>query len=318
MAELDFVTLDVFTTTPYKGNPLAIVHLPAPGEGAALTHEQKLAITGEFNLSETVFLHSAAAATAEGLDASTTRRIDIFMPGKELPFAGHPTIGSAKYVEALGIKQLITKAGPISVVFGDGIASASIPHNTHRNSKSLVDIEARIDSSRLHASPEIRAAELSAPIFSIVRGMTFALIRLPSLEHLAQTHPGPFPIPPKDIMDEEWNDTFIGRYYNVLTETSVSDAEVRTVKLRTRMLETTMEDPATGSAACALTSFLALNEYEEKKLRFELTQGVEMGRQSDIVVDITVGVEGGARRIEEVLLGGTARQIMKGKIAVPP
>ncbi|KAH7367392.1 putative epimerase [Plectosphaerella cucumerina] len=318
MADLDFVTLDVFTTTPYKGNPLAIVHLPPPDSGVSLSHEQKLAITGEFNLSETVFLHSAEAATASGLDATTTRRIDIYMPGRELPFAGHPTIGSAKYLEPLGITQLITKAGPIPIRFASGIASASIPHDTHLNSQTLQDAEARIDTSRLHSTSEIRAAELAAPIFAIVKGMTFALIRLPSLEALAQVGPGAFPIAPKDIMDDGWSDTFIGRYYNVLTETSVSDAGVRTVKLRTRMVETTLEDPATGSAACALTSYLALHEYEEKKIRFELTQGVEMGRQSDIVVDITVGVEGGVRRIEEVLLGGTARQIMKGKLAVPP
>lgn len=318
MADLDFVTLDVFTETPYKGNPLAIVHLPPAS--SALSYAQKLAIAAEFNLSETVFVHDAAAAADEGLDPANTRRIDIFMTVKELPFAGHPTIGSAKYLQAQGITQLVTKAGPIPIRFGDdGVASASIPHDTHLNSVRLKDAEARIDASRLHTTPDIRAAELAAPIFSIVRGMTFALIRLPSLEHLAQVAPGPFPIAYGDIMDAGWDDTFIGRYYNVLIGTDVSDAGVRTVKLRTRMLETAIEDPATGSAACALTSYLALHEYAEERIRFEVTQGVEMGRQSDIVVEVSVNIgKDGVRTIKEVLLGGTARRIMKGKIAVPP
>ncbi|OBR03355.1 Phenazine biosynthesis PhzC/PhzF protein [Colletotrichum higginsianum IMI 349063] len=58
ITQLDFVTLDVFTKTPYKGNPLAIVHLPPPtATSPALTQEQKQAIAQEFNLSETVFVH---------------------------------------------------------------------------------------------------------------------------------------------------------------------------------------------------------------------------------------------------------------------
>ncbi|KAM0333153.1 hypothetical protein ACHAQA_001813 [Verticillium albo-atrum] len=312
---LNFVTLDVFTTTPFKGNPLGVVHLPP---NKPITQEQKQAIAREFNLSESVFVHDVDPANDPD---PTTRRIDIFMTTAELPFAGHPTIGSAAYLQAQGITRLITKAGPIPIRTGaDSIVYAAIPHNVHLNSRRLGDWdEAALRAGSLHETPAIRAAELQAPIFSIVNGMTFSLIRLEGLEQLAQVAPGKFALEPKDIMDEEWSQTFIGRYYHVITGTSVDEETlVRTVRLRTRMVEDVIEDPATGSAACALTSYLALHEYEEKEIRFEVTQGVEMGRQSDIEVVIKVAVgDDKQRRVDGVQLGGRAVQIMKGTVVVP-
>jgi PhzF family phenazine biosynthesis protein len=74
----NFVTLDVFTTVPYKGNPLAIVHVP---KSSVLTQEQKLKVAKEFNLSESVFLH-------EDVQPAEGRRVEIFTPIGEIPFAG--------------------------------------------------------------------------------------------------------------------------------------------------------------------------------------------------------------------------------------
>lgn len=80
-----------------------------------------------------------------------------------------------------------------------------------------------------------------------------------------------------------------------------------------------MEDPATGAAACALTSYLAIHVFEELELQYELTQGVEMGRQSDIFVNVKVDVDSkGQRKIDKVRLGGTAKQIMQGTLEIPP
>ncbi|KNG85562.1 phenazine biosynthesis-like protein [Aspergillus nomiae NRRL 13137] len=310
---LNFVTLDVFTTTPFKGNPLGIVHLSPEHP---LSQAQKQTIAREFNLSESVFIHDVDPSNDSD---PHTRRIDIFTTNKELPFAGHPTIGTASYLQAQGINKLITKAGPIAIHSdAEGLVSASIPHDTHLNSKVLGDIESTLRADKLHPTSEIRSAELQAPIFSIVKGMTFALVSLPSLDLLSQVYPGAFPCAVSDLVDVEWSETFIGRYYYVLMGTSVSDAGVRTVQLRTRMMEDQMEDPATGSAACALTSYLALHEYSETSIQFQVTQGVEMGRQSDIAVEVRVDVgEDGVRKVREVHLGGKARQIMKGSILVP-
>lgn len=84
----DFVTFDVFTETRFKGNPLAIVWVP---RNVSLEQEAKQKIAREFNLSETVFLYDIE-------DRSLDRKIDIFIPTKEIPFAGHPTIGTICYL----------------------------------------------------------------------------------------------------------------------------------------------------------------------------------------------------------------------------
>ena len=203
---LDFVTLDVFTTTPFKGNPLGIVHIP-PSFPLSQVHKQTIA--REFNLSETVFAHDVEASGDQTLDS---RHIDIFMTDRELPFAGHPTVGTACYLRAQGISKLITKAGPISIHHSaeDGIASAVIPHDIHLNSKILHDVESTLRLDRLHPDPDIRSAELAAPLFSIVKGVTFALIRLSSEQLLSKPFPGAFPCTPKTVIDADRSETLLG------------------------------------------------------------------------------------------------------------
>lgn len=312
--KLNFVTLDVFTTTPYKGNPLAVVHLP-PGHG--LTQDQKQRIAREFNYSETTFIHDVDPKSDT---EPTIRHFDIFMTDRELPFAGHPTIGTASYLSSQGVTKLIAKAGPIPIqALEDGSVAAGIPHDTHLNSKTFGDIEASLRGDVMHATPEIRSAELSAPIFSITKGMTFTLIKLETLDLLSQIYPRAMPCAPKAVMDQEWSNTLIGRSYYVITDTVADGPERRTVKIRTRMVVDVFEDPATGSAGCALTSYLALHQYSETEIRFEVTQGVEMGRESHFFIIITTSVgENGVRKVKTVQLGGKARQIMEGSLIVPP
>jgi PhzF family phenazine biosynthesis protein len=84
--KLDFAIVDVFTDKRYKGNPLAVVRVPASSN---LTQEQKQNIAREFNLSETTFLHEPAG------NESGVWTVDIFTINEELPFAGHPTIGKS-------------------------------------------------------------------------------------------------------------------------------------------------------------------------------------------------------------------------------
>lgn len=86
---LSFNTLDVFTNARYSGNPLAIVHVPA---GLDLSQTRKQAIAREFNLSETVFLHPAVPGSPNVFP------VDIFTADEELPFAGHPTVGSGWFL----------------------------------------------------------------------------------------------------------------------------------------------------------------------------------------------------------------------------
>lgn len=84
---LNFVTIDVFTDKPYEGNPLAVVRIP---HGVTISQENKQRIAREFNLSETTVLHENSSDSDKDQWV-----VDIFMTSRELPFAGHPTVGTA-------------------------------------------------------------------------------------------------------------------------------------------------------------------------------------------------------------------------------
>ncbi|KAL2155722.1 hypothetical protein VTH82DRAFT_464 [Thermothelomyces myriococcoides] len=348
--KLDFVTVDVFTDTRFTGNPLAVVFVPASLR-ARVDQSTKQRIAREFNLSETVFLHTL---DDEPNRTVTTREIDIFTVESELPFAGHPTIGSAYLVlHHLGwshVDTLQTKAGPIRIESlqghgqGQGRVRAMIPHAVHIHRQTLGGIldspssgspagtaAAAADAIRqgLSTDPDIRAAELAGPVVSIVRGMSFVLVRLPSLEHLGRVTPASridFAKVAPELLDQgEWHDGFVSRYYYVplgrgADEGAIADdgGSSRSWEIRARMVELGFEDPATGSAACTLASYLALKNEAVGGARFEITQGVEMGRRSDIVVDAVASrdEESAEIRVKELFLGGTAVVVMNGSISV--
>jgi pre-mRNA-processing factor 19 len=332
--KLDFVTLDVFTDTRYKGNPLAVVFIPAALRDR-ISQEAKQRIAREFNLSETVFLHTVEN---EPNTTVTTREIDIFTPEEELPFAGHPTIGSAYLVlNHLGwshVDTLLTKAGPISIVPLQGTQAtnavrAAIPHAVHVHQQTLgsilesastTEVTAAAIKNGLSVDPEIRAAELVAPVVSIVRGMTFLLTRLPSLEHLARAAPvNRLDFAKIDgLLDQgEWHKSFTARYYYVPSAQSRANDGSCEFAMQTRMVELDFEDPATGSAACTLASYLTISEKADQGAHFAITQGVEMGRRSEISVDAVARVEqSGEVQLKELYLGGTAAVVMSGSISV--
>jgi PhzF family phenazine biosynthesis protein len=132
--QLEFVTVDVFTSKRYEGNPLAIIRIPY---GVTVSQEQKQIIAREFNLSETTILHENSPDVYE--DSWT---VDIFLTTREIPFAGHPTIGTACYVlervaKERGIEagvleaNFTLKAGPVGLRYdvSKKTARAAIPHD---------------------------------------------------------------------------------------------------------------------------------------------------------------------------------------------
>lgn len=307
---LPFHILDVFTSTPFLGNPLAVVTIPPD---VSLTGAQKQRIAKEFNLSETTFVHDV-----EDRAATDERSFDIYTPQAELPFAGHPTIGTAVHLRDQGVKTLVAKAGRIdieSAADGSGLLRAAIPHNVHLHQKRLPDPKA---SHVEGLAKEIAAAEKGAPLFSIVPGMTFALIELPSLELLGAARVGYPSVLPADLLDDKWSEGWITRrYYYVRLGNEESGGRMKH-RIRTRLIKSAMEDPATGSAACALSSYLSLHEIDGKSITFEIVQGVEMGRNSTILVDVEVGgSSSGEKVLESVHLGGTAVMVSSGSIIIP-
>lgn len=337
---MQFFTLDVFTDKVFLGNPLAVV-IVEDQERAALEktkdQDRRLLIAKEFNLSETVFLYLRPGETLESPDRSSAEReIGIFTIEGELPFAGHPTIGTAYLLHKhLGwdfITTLLPRAGPIGIESSPSSESltASIPHDTHMHSHTLralyelddKQVTAQIEPA-LHDDVLIRKAELDAPIFSIVQGMTFLLVQLPNIDHLSKVttlkrlNLGGF----VSLLDVgPWGRGFVARYYYVpVIPEDGARRGVTTQAFRTRMLELGIEDPATGSAATALSAYLSLvgSLGQGDEMQFNITQGVEMGRQSEIQVNVVAkGSEEGTRKIKQVKLSGAARVVMSGKLHV--
>jgi PhzF family phenazine biosynthesis protein len=293
--QLSFATLDVFTSTPYFGNPVAIVKLPTT---TSLKQEQKQLVAREFNLSETVFLHEQ---TPEDADNGIVR-IDIFTPWTEIPFAGHPTVGTSNYLlrdlNARNFKTLVMKAGKIPVrLSDDGKAiQLEVVHNVH-----------------VHDQPFRGEYFGHFPVVSIVKGMTFILAKIENLEELSRQNKSyrDDSYNCLDALDEGWQVGLCATYFYV--DLGVDESGVR--QLRTRC-QSMREDPATGSAASALCSYLSLSENPgAMACKYKVTQGVEMGRKSEIGVEVTTKDDRNA--IEKVVLSGTAVKVMEGLIEVP-
>ncbi|KAJ5207047.1 Phenazine biosynthesis PhzF protein [Penicillium cf. griseofulvum] len=311
MTHLKFVTLDVFTSTPYSGNPLAVVFLP---DSTALTQSQKQTLAREFNLSESIFVHPVRE--------DGKRTIDIFTTDCELPFAGHPTIGAASWflshstdpADGNGVTTLVTKSGDIPISLQNRETkhvAAQIAHNTriHAARFSLKELV------RLHptVAPFFTRPDITFPLFSIVNGMSQLFVELPSLEALAAVMPaiGGEPVS-ADYLDEGWKGGLISVYFIVR---DVDDSVTKKKVIRSRMMLETLEDPATGSSACGLAAYLTLTEGKAgQNYQYHVVQGVEMGRRSDIGVGVTLD---GDKRIEQVVLTGTAVSVSEGKVLIP-
>lgn len=309
MPSLNFVWLDVFTTQRYSGNPLAVVRIP-PDRHNDLSTEQMQTIAFEFNLSETVFIYERSPSTSASDEKIPEWNFRIFFPTAELPFAGHPTIGTAVYASStLAVNpptaksRLICKAGPIDVDYREGVAKASIPHNFHRHSEVPFTLEQvyELQPSLKDIGLESRNIDTISP----VKGMNFVSIELPSLDALEKLSTSA--ISPKPTLDADWNQGFAGSYWYIVMSRSEGK-----VQIRSRMIEGALEDPATGSAACALSCFLSLKWRKSKVTKYEITQGVEMKRRSDIKV--VVSLKDGLEEIERVELGGCAVKVMEGVV----
>ncbi|KAL8722655.1 MAG: hypothetical protein Q9225_000887 [Loekoesia sp. 1 TL-2023] len=308
-----FVTLDVFTKERFRGNPLAIVHVPLDNDLSQRTKQQ---IAREFNLSETVFLHPPLS---EG--NAVNRRYDIFTTTEELPFAGHPTIGTLVYLcqddnttgSAVQSITLQAKAGPIIAHFNGetGVAEASIPHNV-RIHQTPVPLESILAAQPSMQRPKA-GLEPSYPLVSIVKGLTFVLINLPQVEDLAKLTVGGRGIDRNAFKwDDGWTSFTVPYFYAIVSE----DKDRKRMRIRSRMIEPVCgEDPATGSAASALSAYLALQRGSAgTAYSFYIEQGVEMGRHSDIRVK--VGLDNSGKSIGEVLLSGSAVIVSQGTLNI--
>lgn len=260
-----------------------------------LTQTQKQAIASEFNLSEIVFLHLPEPGASP-----KSRKIDIFTSYAEVPFAGHPTIGTSTYLLKMlkeDVAEVITKAGPIPIVVDEvtGNVKAEIPFDFHVHERTV--------ACSLNEG-------VKNPVASIVNGMAFIYVELPSLEALSSAkglgNLNDETYDPSSL-DEGWKNGLVGTMYFV----AQGQDEFGQKKYRTRMFGS-REDPGTGSASSGLGCLLSEREDGAGSYRYAFEQGVEMGRRNEI----EVGVQRGAEGIEKVLLSGTAAKVMEGVLEV--
>jgi trans-2,3-dihydro-3-hydroxyanthranilate isomerase len=278
--QIPFQTVDVFTESPFTGNPLAVIT-----DARSLTSEEMQQIAREFNYSETTFVLPPE-------DPEHTARVRIFDPANELPFAGHPNVGTgfviARAGEVLGKPvnqneltfEEITGLVKLTPVMVDG----EIRGTRFRVPGAFESLET-IDPEHVAACIGLTVASIVTTDHSPLRasvGLPFAFAELDSLESLAAASP----------------DT---SGFNRANHTYPSDIDmfalfvyVRTssepLTLRARMfapLSNVPEDPATGSASAAIGALLvSLESTADVNRSIVIDQGVEMGRASRINIEV--------------------------------
>ncbi len=274
-----YTILDVFTDTPLTGNPVAVF-----AEGSDLDDGEMQRTARELNLSETVFLLPPENPGA----ADVLMR--IFTPGTELPFAGHPVLGTAFVVaEDLGAAtvRLQTGAGVVPVVLrreDDRIVYGEMD-------QPIPTVEPFEQTEQLLRALGVTRSEL--PVEAYDNGPVHVYVSLPDEESVAALRP--------DM-----------RALTELGDFGVSCFAGAGRRYRTRMFAPGVgipEDPATGSAAGPLAVHLARHGRIPFGSQIEIRQGVEIGRPSLL----RAGVEGTSDRIERVTVGGSAVLVARGE-----
>jgi trans-2,3-dihydro-3-hydroxyanthranilate isomerase len=295
-----FYTADVFTDRPFGGNQLAV--LP---EAQGLSSEAMQKIAAEFNYAETTFVLPPR-------DPANTAEVRIFTPREELPFAGHPNIGTAIVLAATGAlgtprpERLCfeEKAGlvPISLAYADGRATRA--EFTAPVSFELGPcVEAEEVAPALSLDPGDILSDPHPPRIASA-GIRFLCARLRDRGGLARIAPRPDAIA-----------ALLRRTHVVGLHVFTTDGGE--VDLRMRMfapLHGIAEDAATGSAAAAMAGLMAANAAQAHgEFALRMVQGLEMGRPSRL--DTRAVKRDG--KVVTVHVAGAAVLVMEGAVEVP-
>ena len=298
----EFIQLDVFTQTPLAGNPLAIF-----ADARGLNDGEMQALAREMNLSETTFILPRDSAT----EAREGKKVRIFTVEEELPFAGHPTLGTALQLYADDSNRcaeitLDLKAGKIPVRFQ--------PHS--ENAANRVDgqvfgemrqrdPEFGTPLSREEVAPVIGIAvdEIASewPIQPVSTGLTFTIVPFRNQQTLSDLRFS------YAQAAEFLKHTGANFFYFLCPERREGRLEARA-----RMFFYGGEDPATGSAAGCAASWLVKHGIANSDEQVLIRQGVECRRPSEMYVRATR--EGG--RVTNVRVGGYAVEILRGTMVL--
>jgi trans-2,3-dihydro-3-hydroxyanthranilate isomerase len=285
---LHFDIVDVFTDRPYAGNPLAVVH-----RARTLTAGQMQAVAAEFGLSETAF-------TLPPTTSRATYRLRIFTPTRELPFAGHPSIGAAW---ALAFADMI-RSGDVVQECGAGLLPVHVDRSGARVLGGAPVVGPDLDGTVLAATVGLTADDLDAvlPAGIAAAGVPFAFL----------------PVRPDAVARAVPDAAAVAAATAEQTGLAVVAVDRAAGTAHLRMFGPQVgvpEDPATGSAAVALGVHLAARGVlPEGPSVLSIAQGAEMGRPSTL--EVHARVVGGAA--VEVAVRGEARMVAKGELLALP
>jgi trans-2,3-dihydro-3-hydroxyanthranilate isomerase len=301
-----YVTVDVFTDRPFTGNPLAVVT-----DARGLTPAAMQAIAAEFNYSESTFVLPAG-------DAAHTARVRIFTRQTELPFAGHPNIGTA-FVIAREAERTGAALAP-TLLFEEG--AGIVPVDVLRDDRRRV-----VGATLTAPQPVSIGRTIPAVVVASCVGLDPSAVRTSTHEPVLVSVGLPFVIAevasgalaaarPDAVAFAEAARRFPlegGRLSIHLYARTAGDNEAQ---LRARMfspLGGTVEDPATGSANGALVGLLAsLDPAPDTPLSFNVLQGAEMGRPS--ILAVSAEKQGGS--VVRVRVGGRCAPVMAGELSL--
>ncbi|MBX7119348.1 MAG: PhzF family phenazine biosynthesis protein [Gemmatimonadaceae bacterium] len=298
-----YLTLDVFTPTPFGGNQLAVFP-----DARGIPEGLLLRITQEFNFSEVTFCYPPE-------DPAHTRKVRIFVPEKEIPFAGHPTIGTAV---ALALTEGALPGGTGRMQLELGVGTLPVDVRVESEGRAWAEFsvvklpEVGPHAPTLNTLAEILSLEpgdLMGGAMSpqaVSCGYPFLLVPLKSLKALKAAR----------VRMDRWEQT-LQRFWAPEIFVAARDPEQGEHHWRARMFAPGIrvpEDPATGSAVAAFGGWLAMKEPKaEGSFAWSVDQGIEMGRPSRL--DVSADKAGG--QVTAVRVAGRAVLVSEGALRLP-
>ena len=293
MRRFAMVQVDVFTKNRLEGNALAVFP-----NATGLTDDEMQAIAKETNLSETTFVLPRDRATEKARGV----RVRIFTVGEELPFAGHPTLGTAFVLRGSSATPEVAlelNVGTVPVRYEHTPDGASFGEMRQRDP----EFGARHDAetiARVLRLP-LHDIDTSVPIETVSTGMAFTIVPVKTLAALQNLridlHAG-----------TEYLQRTNGKFFYFVCRETVNPA----ARLHARMFFYNGEDPATGSAAGCTAAWMAARGVAASNERVLIEQGLEMRRPSELFVR----ADRDADRVVNVRVGGNSVEVLRGEFTL--
>jgi len=288
---------DVFTSRRLEGNSLAVFL-----DGRGLTDAEMQALAREMNLSETTFILPRDAAT----EREKGIRVRIFTVQEELPFAGHPTLGTAFALRGQsGTEKVVLElnVGQVPVHFENGAGQPPFGEMTQIDPTFGMQHE----REAVARATGLRAQDFddSLPIQTVSTGVAFTVTPLKSLAVIQNLR--------IDLSRAaEYLSQADSKFFYFVTRETVD----RDARLHARMLFYNGEDPATGSAAGCSAAWMVAHGVAKPEERVLIEQGVEMKRPSRIFVRASFDGKRSDNRVVNVRVGGHSVEIMRGEVSL--